>query len=104
MNINYSDIMKQAKMMQKKLQSIQEELKNLEFEATSGGGAVRVKVNGEQEVIEIKIDKDMVDLEDMEMIEDMIMVAVNDAVTQSKEEAKSRLSALTGGLNIPGLF
>jgi len=103
MGFNYADIMKQAKMMQKQLQNIQEELKKMEFEATSGGGAVKVKVNGDQEVTEIKINREMVEVEDLEMIEDMVMVAVNDALRQSKEEARSRMASLTGGLNIPGI-
>lgn len=103
MGFNYADIMRQAKMMQKQLQSIQEELKKMEFEATSGGGAVKVKVNGDQEVTEIKINREMVEVEDLEMIEDTVMVAVNDALRQSKEEARSRMASLTGGLNIPGI-
>jgi len=102
MNFNYQEMMKQARLMQKKMEQIQEELKNAEFTATSGGGAVKVKVNGDQEVIEIKLGKDLSDLNDPEMLEDMILVAVNDAISQSKSEAKSRLSGLTGGLNIPG--
>ena len=64
----------------------------------------KVKVNGEQEVIEVKINKEMVDTNDLEMVEDMIIVAVNNAINQSKEEAKSRLGSLTGGFDIPGLF
>jgi len=97
-------MMKQAKMMQKKMAEIQEELKNMEFEASAGGGAVRAKVNGEQEVLEIRLDKEMIDAEDLDMVEDMVMVAVNDALRQSKDEAKNRMSGLTGGMNIPGMF
>lgn len=97
-------MMKQAKMMQKKMQKIQEEIKKMEFEASSGGGAVKVKVNGDQEVLEVKINSEMVDAEDFEMLEDMIMVAVNDAINQAKEEGKKKMSSITGGMNIPGLF
>jgi len=96
--------MKQAKIMQQKLLEIQQELKNMEFEASAGGGAVKVRVNGDQEIVEVKIDKDMVDSGDMEMIEDMVMVAINDAIKQSKDEAKNKMASLTGGMNIPGLF
>jgi len=102
--INYNDLMKQARMMQKQLESIQEELKNMVFEASSGGGAIKVKVNGDQELIEVKINKDVVDLDDIEMLEDMIMVAVNDALNKSKNEYKNKMGSLAGGMNIPGLF
>ena len=96
--------MKQAKIMKQKLLEIQQELKKMEFEASAGGGAVKVKVNGDQEIIEVKIDRDMVDSGDMEMIEDMVMVAINDAIKQSKDEAKNKMASLTGGMDIPGLF
>jgi len=102
MNFNYQEMLKQAKIMQKQMEKIQEELKKTEFSASSGGGAVKVKVNGDQQVLEIKIDKEIIDLNDIEMLEDMILVAVNDALSQSKAEAKTRLMGLTGGLNIPG--
>ncbi len=104
MSLNYGNMMKQAKIMQQKLLEIQQELKKMEFEASAGGGAVQVRVNGGQEIVEVKIDKDMVDSGDMEMIEDMVMVAINDAIKQSKDEAKNRMAGLTGGMNIPGLF
>lgn len=102
MSFNYKEMMKQAKIMQKQMQEIQEQLKNTEFEASSGGGAVRVKVNGDQEILKIKIDKDMAAESDIEMLEDMVMVAANDALKQSKEEAKTKLSSITGGMDIPG--
>ena len=104
MSLNYGNMMKQAKIMKQKLLEIQQELKKMEFEASAGGGAVKVKVNGDQEIIEVKIDRDMVDSGDMEMIEDMVMVAINDAVKQSKDEAKNKMASLTGGMDIPGLF
>lgn len=104
MSFNYGNMMKQAKIMQQKLLEIQKELKEMEFEASAGGGAVKVKVNGEQEIMEVKINKDMVGSGDLEMIEDMIMVAVNDAIRQSRDEAKNKMAGLTGGMNIPGLF
>ncbi len=102
MGFNYQEMMKQARVMQKQMEKIQDELKNMEFDASSGGGAVKVKVNGDQEVLSISIDKDAVDAGDIGMLEDMVLVAVNDALKQSKDEAKSRMAALTGGLGIPG--
>ena len=104
MGFNMQQMMKQAKMMQKKMAEIQEELKNMEFEASAGGGAVRAKVNGEQEILEIKLDTEMIGAEDLDMVEDMVMVAVNDALKQSKDEAKNKMSGLTGGMNIPGML
>jgi len=104
LSLNYGNMMKQAKIMQQKLLEIRQELKKMEFEASAGGGAVKVKVNGDQEIVEVKIDKDIVDSGDMEMIEDMVMVAINDAIKKSKDEAKNKMTSLTGGMNIPGLF
>ena len=104
MSLNYGNMMKQAKIMQQKLLEIRQELKKMEFEASAGGGAVKVKVNGDQEIVEVKIDKDIVDSGDMEMIEDMVMVAINDAIKKSKDEAKNKMTSLTGGMNIPELF
>jgi len=94
--------MKQAKIMQKKMEEIKEELKEMKFEASSGGGVVKIIANGDQEILEVKINKEMVDMDDLDMLEDMIMVASNDAIKQSKEESKNRIAGLTGGLNIPG--
>lgn len=104
MGFNYGDILKQAKIMQQKMEKIQEELKDMEFEASAGGGVVKVKVNGDQEVTGVSIDKEMVDMEDLEMLEDMILVAFNDAISQSKTESKAKMAALTGGMNLPGMF
>ena len=103
MAINMQQMMKQAKMMQKKMAETQEELKKMEFEASAGGGAVKVRVNGDQEILEVKLNTEMIDARDLEMVEDMVMVAVNDAIKQSKDEAKNKMAGLTGGLDIPGL-
>lgn len=102
MGFNYGEMMKQAKMMQKQMEKVQDELKGMQFEASSGGGAVKITVNGEQKVLKVKVNKDIVDPEDIEMLEDMVLVAVNDAIKQSKDEAKNKLAGVTGGLNIPG--
>lgn len=103
MSFNYKEMIKQAKMMQKRMQEVKEELKSMTFEASSGGGAVKIKVNGEQEVLEIKIDMDMTSDSDIEMLQDMVMVATNDAISQSKEVAGEKLKTVTGGMDIPGL-
>jgi len=104
LGFNMQQMMKEAKMMQKKMAEMQEELKKMEFEASAGGGAVKAKVNGEQEVLQIKLDTEMIDADDLDMVEDMVMVAVNDAIKQSKDEAKSKMSGLTGGMSLPGMF
>lgn len=103
MSFNYANMMKQAKAMQKKLKEMQEELKTLEFEASAGGGAVKAKVNGDQEILEIKLNKDMIGPDDLEMLEDILMVAINDAIKQSKDEAKTKMGGVTGGMDIPGM-
>lgn len=104
MGFNYGDILKQAKVMQQQMEKIQQELKNMEFEASAGGGVVKIKVNGDQEVTSVSINKEMVDIDDLEMLEDMILVAANDAISQSKAESKARMASLTGGMNMPGMF
>lgn len=103
MAFNYKEMMKQARMMQRQMEEIQDELKNTVFEASSGGGAVKVKVNGDQEVLEIKISKDVVDPDTMDMLEDMVLVAINDAINQAKQESREKMAGLTGGINIPGI-
>ena len=100
MNIN--DLMKQAQVAQRQMEKIQEELRNTNYEASSGGGAVKVKVNGDQEVLEVNINKEAFEPSDMEMLQDMVLVALNDAIRQSKEDAKAKLMAVTGGMSIPG--
>jgi hypothetical protein len=91
-------------MLQKKMLQMQEELKNKVVEASAGGGMVQVKVSGGQEVLEIKIDPTVVDPNDVQMLEDLVLAAVNDGLKKAKEMVQSEMSQLTGGLNIPGLF
>lgn len=97
-------IMRQMKELQAKMAKIQEELGNTEVEASAGGGAVVVKIDGHQNVRSIKISPDAVDPEDMSLLEDLVLTAVNEAIKKSQDLAQSRLGALTGGLNIPGLM
>ena len=87
----------------REMADMQENLKNEEISATSGGGAVTATVNGNKEVISIKLDKEAVDPEDVEMLEDLIVAAVNEALRNAENKVNSKMSKLTGGLNIPGL-
>lgn len=100
---NMNNMMKQIEKLQKEMADMQENLKNEEISATSGGGAVTATVNGNKEVISIKLDKEAVDPEDVEMLEDLIVAAVNEALRNSENKVNSKMSKLTGGLNIPGL-
>ncbi len=96
-------MLKQAQELQAKLIKTQNELANATVEASSGGGAVTVVVTGQQELRSIKISHEVVDPEDVELLEDMIMAAMNEAMEKAKELAAKRMGAITGGLNIPGL-
>jgi hypothetical protein len=98
------NMMKQVQKMAEETQRIEEELGNERIEATSGGGMVKAVANGKQEILEIKIDPQVVDPEDVEMLQDLVVSAVREALEKSVEMKQSRLEALTGGLSIPGLF
>jgi hypothetical protein len=99
-----NDLIRQAQMMQKKMASMQEELNKKEVEATSGGGMVRVKVNGAKEVLEIGIDPSVVDSEEVDMLQDLIVAATNEALKKAGDMVQSEMSEITGGMNIPGMF
>ena len=94
---------RQAKELQAKLVKAQEELSQTTLEASSGGGAVKVTINGKQEIQSVKISTEVVDPDDVELLEDLVLTAINEAMTKSREVAAERLGGLTGGLNIPGL-
>ena len=96
-------ILKQAQQMQAKLVKAQEELAKATVEASAGGGAVTAVVTGQQKLVSIKISPDAVDPDDVEMLEDLVLAAVNEGMEKAKELAASQLGAITGGLNIPGL-
>ena len=100
---NMNNMMKQMQKMQKKMEDMQGDLEEAEVEASAGGGAVTCKVNGKKEVLEIKIDEDVVDPEDVEMLEDLVMAAVNEAMRKAEEMMEREMKKITGGLNIPGL-
>ncbi|MEX0798192.1 MAG: YbaB/EbfC family nucleoid-associated protein [Bacteriovoracaceae bacterium] len=101
---NFNQLMKQAQQMQTKLASAQKKLDDKEVEASSGGGMVKVRVNGKQELLDISIDKECVDPNDVEMLQDMVKTAVNQAVKESQDMVSNAMSKITGGLNIPGMF
>ncbi|MFP4085099.1 MAG: YbaB/EbfC family nucleoid-associated protein, partial [Desulfonatronovibrio sp.] len=96
-----NDLVRQAQMMQKKMAKMQEDLNTKEVEASSGGGMVTVKANGAQEIIGIKIEKDVVDPEDVEMLQDLVLAATNDALKRAKDMVQAEMSQLTGGMKIP---
>jgi len=97
-------ILKQAQKMQQQLAKIQEELESATVEASAGGGAVTAVVSGQQRLLSIKISPEAVDAEDIGLLEDMVQAAVNEALEKAKALAAQRLSAVTGGLSIPGLL
>lgn len=101
---NMGNMMKQMQKMQKQMEEMQTQLEDKEVEASSGGGAVSCKVNGKKQVLEIKIDESVVDPEDVEMLEDLVIAAVNAAMTDADEMMESEMKKVTGGMNIPGLF
>jgi hypothetical protein len=100
------DIMKQAQKMQEKMQKIQDQLADLQVEASSGGGMVTVVANGKQEILEVRIDKQVVDPEDVEMLEDLVVAAVNQAMEKAQELANDEMGKAAGGMlgNLPGGF
>ena len=101
---NINNLMKQAQKLQKEMAQAQQELEEKEFDASVGGGAVVVKVNGKKEVLSINIKEEVVDPDDVEMLEDLVLSAVNEALKKVEEETANKMGKLTGGMNIPGMF
>ena len=102
--MNQMQMMKQAQQMQQDLLKMQEEMQTKEYEATAGGGVVTAVVNGQKELLRISIDPEAVDPEDVEMLQDMVVAAVNEAMRKADAESAANMSKLTGGLNLGGLF
>lgn len=96
-------MLKQVQKMQREMAKIDEELKDEKVEATAGGGMVKVVATGKQDIVEIKIDKQVVS-EDVELLEDMVLAAVKEAIEKSRELAQQKMAGLTGGMNIPGMM
>lgn len=99
-----NDMMRQAQLMQKKISKLQEELKTREVEASAGGGMVTVKANGAQEILDVKIDPKIFEGGDAEMLQDLVLAAVNEALRQAKDMMEREMGQITGGLSIPGLM
>ena len=97
-----SKMLKQAKQMQEQISKLQEELEAREIESSSGGGAITLRITGKQQITALKINPDAVDLEDIELLEDMIIAAVNEGIKKSQEMVSSEMARITGGLKIPG--
>ena len=101
---NMNNLMKQAQRMQRQMEESQKELETKEFTATVGGGVVQVTVNGKKEVVKVSLDKEAVDPDDSEMLEDLIMAATNEALRMAEEASQEAMSKMTGGLGLPGGF
>lgn len=104
MHPNMKEMMRQAQRLQQKIQKIQEELAQKTVEVTVGGGMVKAVANGKPEIVSIHLEKEVVDPEDVEMLQDLVVAAVNEALARAKEMVEQEMAKVTGGLNIPGLF
>ena len=98
-----NDMMQRIQKMQEDMNAAQEEVENSEFFASAGGGAVEVTVSGKHEVLSVKIQPEVVDPEDVEMLEDLLIASLNEAVRKANDAMESRMQGVTGGLNIPGM-
>ena len=101
--MNIGQIAKMAQQMQTQMAQAQEELKSTTLEASAGGGAVKIVITGAQEVRSVEIDPSAVDPDEVEMLQDLVMTAINEAITRSKELEKERMGAIAGGMGIPGM-
>jgi DNA-binding YbaB/EbfC family protein len=101
---NMGNIMNQAKKIQERLASVQEEMALKTIDGSAGGGMVTVTANGRQEIVSLKIEPEVVNPEDIEMLQDLVQAAVNDALRKSQEMVQQEMSKITGGLKIPGMF
>lgn len=101
---NMNNMMKKVQKMQKEMARAQQEIQEKEFSSTAGGGVIEAVVNGKKELVKINIDEDVVDPEDTEMLEDLVVAAVNDALKKADEYTQREMGKLTGNINIPGLM
>lgn len=101
---NMGNMMKQMQKMQKQMQKAQEELKDKTVQGTAGGGMVTITLNGQKELIDVQIQPDAVDPDDVEMLQDLIVAAMNEAMKQADELIQQDMGKFTGGMNVPGLF
>lgn len=98
------NLMKQAQQMQQKMATLQKELESREIETSSGGGMIKIKITGKQQITGITINKECVDPNDVSSLEDLVKIAVNQAVKESQDMVSGAMSKITGGINIPGMF
>ena len=103
MNPNMKEMMRQAQILQKKISKTQEDLANRTVEITVGGGMVKAVANGKPEIVSLSIEKEVVDPEDVDMLQDLVVAAVNEALARAKEMVDSEMAKITGGLKMPGL-
>ena len=101
---NMQNLARQAQKLQQQMTKMQEELEAREYEASAGGGMVKVTVNGAKEVLSVEIDPQCVDPDDVEMLQDLVLAAVNEALRTASDTTEREMSKLTGGLSMPGLF
>ena len=102
--MDIKQIMQQAQQFQQKMSEVQEDLAGKEVSSSVGGGMVKATVNGKNELVNLIIEKDVIDPADPQMLQDLVIAAVNEAMRQAQDMAKSEMAKLTGGLNIPGMF
>ncbi len=103
MSMNPNNLLRQVQKMQEEMEAIQQEANQEEISVSTGGGVVKLVINGALEVKSLEIDPEVVDPEDVEMLQDLILAAINEGIEKARAMVASRMSALTGGLNIPGL-
>lgn len=101
---NMNNLLKQAQKFQKQMEDMQKDLETKTFEGTAGGGAVKAVVSGKRELLKVSIKPEVVDPDDVEMLEDLVMLACNEALKTAESETASAMGKLTGGMNMPGLF
>lgn len=102
MNINA--LMQQAQKMQKQMEKKQKELESKEFDVSTNGGAIKIKMLGSKKLVSLEIEEDLIDPNDKEMLQDMLVVAINEAVSKIDEEIDGEMGSMTGGMRIPGMF
>lgn len=102
--MDFQNLMQQAQRMQSQLGKVEEELKNTKYTGTSGGGSVEIEMTGDNEVVSVKIDEELLEKGNKEILEDLLQVAFNDASKKAKEDRESKLQGLAGGMGLPGMF
>lgn len=104
MGKNMGNLLKQAQQMQQKISTLQKELEARELETSTGGGMIKIKINGKQEILDIQLEKEALEDNDVEMLQELMKTAVNQAIKESQDMVSTAMSKVTGGINIPGMF